>query len=41
MSVAVEEMLHMSLSSNVLYSLGVEPLLYRNSPGPYLRTAAQ
>ena len=35
MSVAVEEMLHMSLSSNVLYSLGVEPLLYRNSPGPY------
>ena len=35
MSVVVEEMLHMSLSSNVLYSLGVDPQLYRHSPGPY------
>ena len=35
MSVAVEEMLHMSLSSNVLYSLGVMPVLYKRSPDPY------
>lgn len=35
MSVAVEEMLHMSLSSNVLFSLGQMPQLYLNSPGPY------
>ncbi len=35
MSVAVEEMLHMSLSSNVLYSLGVQPELYLHSPDPY------
>lgn len=34
MSVAVEEMLHMSLSSNILFSLGGEPTLYRRSPGP-------
>ena len=32
MSVAVEEMLHMSLSSNVLFSLGVAPLLYGKAP---------
>ncbi|MCX4240470.1 ferritin-like domain-containing protein [Paraliomyxa miuraensis] len=35
MSVAVEEMLHMSLASNILYSLGGEPQLYKHSPGPY------
>lgn len=35
MSVAVEEMLHMSLSSNVLFSMGVAPLLYRKAPGKY------
>lgn len=35
MSVAVEEMLHMSLSSNVLFSLGKLPQLYLNSPGPF------
>ncbi|TDR37836.1 ferritin-like protein [Tahibacter aquaticus] len=35
MSVAVEEMLHMSLSSNVLFSLGVQPQLYLRSPAPY------
>lgn len=35
MSVAVEEMLHMSLSSNILRSLGGEPKLYLKSPGPY------
>lgn len=35
MSVAVEEMLHMSLSSNILYSLGQQPQLYRKSPSPY------
>jgi hypothetical protein len=35
MSVAVEEMLHMSLSSNVLFSLGVQPQLYLRSPSPY------
>ena len=35
MSVAVEEMLHMSLSSNVLFSMGVEPQLYRQAPKKY------
>lgn len=35
MSVAVEEMLHMSLSSNVLFSLGQMPQMYLHSPGPY------
>ena len=35
MSVAVEEMLHMTLSSNVLFSLGVQPQLYLRAPGPY------
>ncbi|MEA3046646.1 MAG: hypothetical protein QOJ53_978 [Sphingomonadales bacterium] len=35
MSVAVEEMLHMSLSSNVLFSMGVAPQLYRRAPGKY------
>ena len=35
MSVAVEEMLHMSLSCNILYSLGVDPQLYRHSPDTY------
>jgi hypothetical protein len=35
MSVAVEEMLHMSLSSNILFSMGVAPQLYANAPGTY------
>ncbi|WP_204102780.1 MULTISPECIES: ferritin-like domain-containing protein [Spirulina sp. CCY15215] len=35
MSIAVEEMLHMSLSANILYSLGVEPQLYKRSPNSY------
>lgn len=35
MSVAVEEMLHMSLASNLLYSLGGDPQLYGKSPWPY------
>lgn len=35
MSVAVEEMLHMSLSSNVLYALGQQPELYGKSPSPF------
>ena len=35
MSVAVEEMLHMTLSSNILYSLGQEPQLYLRAPSPY------
>ncbi|MEE9345782.1 MAG: ferritin-like domain-containing protein [Methylococcales bacterium] len=35
MSVAVEEMLHMSLSSNVLFALGQDPQLYKKSPEPY------
>jgi hypothetical protein len=35
MSVAVEEMLHMSLSSNILYALGQPPELYMKAPGPY------
>lgn len=38
MSVAVEEMLHMSLSSNVLYSLGEDPKLYQQAPGSYPAT---
>src|SRR5580658_3945308 len=33
MSVAVEEMLHMSLSSNILFSMGVAPQLYQQAPG--------
>jgi len=35
MSVAVEEMLHMSLSSNILFALGQAPQLYGRSPSPY------
>ncbi len=35
MSVAVEEMLHMSLSANVLYSLGSDPIIYGNAPARY------
>lgn len=36
MSVAVEEMLHMSLSSNIYFSLtGKPPALYLRSPAPY------
>jgi hypothetical protein len=35
MSVAVEEMLHMSLSSNVLFSMGVMPQLYGKAPAAY------
>lgn len=35
MSVAVEEMLHMSLASNILYALGTQPELYLRSPSPY------
>lgn len=35
MSVAVEEMLHMSLSSNVLWSMGVMPQLYGKAPAAY------
>ncbi|WCM91496.1 ferritin-like protein [Acidovorax sp. NCPPB 2350] len=35
MSIAVEEMLHMSLSSNILYSLGQLPQLYLRSPSPF------
>ncbi|WP_035058625.1 ferritin-like domain-containing protein [Andreprevotia chitinilytica] len=35
MSVAVEEMLHMSLSCNILRALGGEPKLYCRSPGAY------
>lgn len=35
MSVAVEEMLHMSLSSNVLFSMGVMPKLYGRAPSAY------
>lgn len=36
MSVAVEEMLHMSLAANILFSLtGEPPQLYLNSPGSY------
>lgn len=35
MSVAVEEMLHMSLACNVLYSLGQMPELYKKAPAKY------
>lgn len=35
MSVAVEEMLHMSLSSNILFALGGQPQLYMHSPQPF------
>ena len=35
MSVAVEEMLHMSLSSNILYAMGVAPQLYGKAPAEY------
>ena len=35
MSVAVEEMLHMSLSSNILFSMGQAPKLYKRAPGAY------
>jgi hypothetical protein len=35
MSVAVEEMLHMSLSSNVLFAMGVAPQLYGHAPKQY------
>src|ERR1043165_1378391 len=35
MSVAVEEMLHMSLSSNILYAMGVAPQLYGMAPAQY------
>jgi hypothetical protein len=35
MSVAVEEMLHMSLSSNILFSMGGAPQIYRQAPKAY------
>jgi hypothetical protein len=35
MSVAVEEMLHMSLSSNILFAMGVPPELYQQAPSAY------
>lgn len=35
MSVAIEEMLHMSLSSNVLHAMGEAPRLYRHAPKAY------
>jgi len=35
MSVAVEEMLHMSLAANLLHALGHDPQIYGKSPGPY------
>jgi len=36
MSVAVEEMLHMSLSANIYFALcGTAPQIYKKSPGPY------
>lgn len=35
MSVAVEEMLHMSLSANILWSMGVMPQLYGKAPQSY------
>lgn len=38
MSVAVEEMLHMSLSANVMYACGWAPQLYGHAPGPYPTT---
>lgn len=38
MSVAVEEMLHMSLVANLIYATGGAPLLYGNSPKAYPTT---
>jgi len=36
MSVAVEEMLHMSLAANIYFALcGSSPKIYKKSPGPY------
>ncbi|HEY1607260.1 MAG TPA: ferritin-like domain-containing protein [Allosphingosinicella sp.] len=35
MSIAVEEMLHMSLSANVLYAMGGTPILYGKAPSAY------
>jgi hypothetical protein len=35
MSVAVEEMLHMSLSCNILYAIGGQPQLYGKSPSTF------
>ena len=35
MSVAVEEMLHMSLTANVMYAMGWAPQLYGNAPKAY------
>lgn len=35
MSVAVEEMLHLSLSSNILFAMGVAPKLYGKTPASY------
>ncbi len=35
MSVAVEEMLHLSLACNMLFALGEQPQLYGRSPGTY------
>lgn len=35
MSVAVEEMLHMSLSSNILFALGEMPVMYQKAPASY------
>ena len=35
MSVAVEEMLHMSLACNILRALGGKPKLYQHSPGAF------
>lgn len=35
MSVAVEEMLHMSLACNILRSLGGQPAIYGHSPGAF------
>ena len=35
LGVAVEEMLHLSLSSNILYALGQQPQLYLHSPSPF------
>jgi hypothetical protein len=35
MSVAVEEMLHMSLSANVMFAMGWAPQLYRRAPKKY------
>lgn len=35
MSIAVEEMLHMSLSANVLFAMGGTPILYGKAPASY------